>query len=79
MQVEDVEDMFEVTVVRTPGTAHRVVDVTEERFIPFAGWSEADDAYHIEGQNDETVTVRKALLPSNRYYFVYVPSLGEME
>lgn len=64
-----IEEEYDLTVVLNPETAHAVYDSTKDTVHRFNSWSETHDAYHLQIESG-TITLRKYLHPSNRYYLI---------
>lgn len=73
-----IENEYDLTVVRVPEKAHAVYDSVNDTFHRFSSWSETHDAYHLCIQ-ETTITLRKYLHSSNRYYFIQSPSYTTSE
>lgn len=68
-----------ITVVTEPAEANLIFDSVEESFFHFSSWSISRGAYHARLDSEETVTLRKYLHKSNRYYFVQSESFSSNE
>jgi len=68
IEIESEYDAIEV--VTQPTSANLLFDSVEKEFHRFHSWSDSRDAYHTRLHSETTVTVRKYLHPTNRYYFV---------
>lgn len=69
MNALQIEEKYNLDVVLNPEIAHAIYDSANDTFYRFNSWSETHDAYHLQ-IDSETITLRKYLHPSNRYYFI---------
>lgn len=75
-----VESQYDdITVVTEPSEANLIFDSVEESFFRFLSWSASGGAYHARLDSEETITLRKYLHQSNRYYFVQSESFRSNE